>query len=622
MVFDPKLSAEFSFTKPSEAPTAIGAIESLFSFGASNIGKSSGSTGGSLTADEKFSIDLAEYVKNQPPSWKLDSKSMRDFIRTHPQHTSAMSSYAEELGVVTKPMVEIARDTGVDAFLKTPEGALTANMASKAGSEEEANAIILGGWQKQAELDAQIVAMEREKKAGDTQASVDNQRWDAIGEYQRDFTNGIISEVLSPVVSSVMNGNSYKLTPEEQAQLGVRYSEININNLPAVLQDARAMLVKQNSMTFSSKYGYTPAMPPKEWEDRVLGGLDSLIDVSKQIDSPQERASAIGALLESKAYEKLDAAGFGLAAYAMKNFPPELTTMLLTDADAMNTMGSILFTPDGAVATGETIRKGINDLSKKEAEDIMNTVLKTGAQDPTMFAVLKETQKKSGYGVVDGPTWKSILGKDTSWIKTNAEKDPNFRQEFADWAASDLSQTIEVIRRELGPSVELMFQNGKFTIIPTPEGMRLQEIGKALSYSGINLGDIAGIDIVKDSQRNLPEGLGVEDLNQKLASMGLVGSVGKEVMDAIIFQELGASPDSIKKGGSGSSGSSSSGSISTNLGIDFSKYETNYGLPPGFLEKTAQIESSGNPNAKNPTSSAGGLFQQIDANAKEWGVGR
>jgi hypothetical protein len=48
--------------------------------------------------------------------------------------------------------------------------------------------------------------------------------------------------------------------------------------------------------------------------------------------------------------------------------------------------------------------------------------------------------------------------------------------------------------------------------------------------------------------------------------------------------------------------------------------ESEAGLPPGFLNKVALIESGGNPSADNPTSSAGGLFQQIDSNAAAYGV--
>jgi hypothetical protein len=52
----------------------------------------------------------------------------------------------------------------------------------------------------------------------------------------------------------------------------------------------------------------------------------------------------------------------------------------------------------------------------------------------------------------------------------------------------------------------------------------------------------------------------------------------------------------------------------------FSAAEEQYGLPAGYLSRTAQIESGGDPNAKNPNSSAGGLFQIIDGTAAQYGV--
>jgi hypothetical protein len=55
-------------------------------------------------------------------------------------------------------------------------------------------------------------------------------------------------------------------------------------------------------------------------------------------------------------------------------------------------------------------------------------------------------------------------------------------------------------------------------------------------------------------------------------------------------------------------------------GVDFDAHEAKYGLPKGYLKRTAQIESAMNPNAKNPRSSAGGLFQFINATAKDYGL--
>lgn len=52
----------------------------------------------------------------------------------------------------------------------------------------------------------------------------------------------------------------------------------------------------------------------------------------------------------------------------------------------------------------------------------------------------------------------------------------------------------------------------------------------------------------------------------------------------------------------------------------FRATEERYGLPRGYLGRTAQIESGMRADARNPNSSAGGLFQFIDSTAKAYGL--
>lgn len=54
--------------------------------------------------------------------------------------------------------------------------------------------------------------------------------------------------------------------------------------------------------------------------------------------------------------------------------------------------------------------------------------------------------------------------------------------------------------------------------------------------------------------------------------------------------------------------------------VDFSQYENQYGLPSGYLQRTAQLESSMGKKMKNPDSSATGPFQFIDSTAKQYGL--
>jgi hypothetical protein len=52
----------------------------------------------------------------------------------------------------------------------------------------------------------------------------------------------------------------------------------------------------------------------------------------------------------------------------------------------------------------------------------------------------------------------------------------------------------------------------------------------------------------------------------------------------------------------------------------FAEKEAKHSLPQGYLARAAQIESNFNPSAKNPNSSAGGLFQFIDGTARQYGL--
>jgi hypothetical protein len=95
----------------------------------------------------------------------------------------------------------------------------------------------------------------------------------------------------------------------------------------------------------------------------------------------------------------------------------------------------------------------------------------------------------------------------------------------------------------------------------------------------------------------------------------------------ITTQTLGTGDDSLGGGqgddtlrGAGSQSTSTPTNIGDALGLDFTTLEAENGLPAGFLERTAFLESGGDPLAQNSESTAGGLFQFIDGTAKQYGV--
>ena len=56
------------------------------------------------------------------------------------------------------------------------------------------------------------------------------------------------------------------------------------------------------------------------------------------------------------------------------------------------------------------------------------------------------------------------------------------------------------------------------------------------------------------------------------------------------------------------------------LGEQFAQIEQQRGLPAGYLSRLAQVESGGDPNARNTKSSAKGMFQVIDSTARQYGL--
>jgi len=127
-------------------------------------------------------------------------------------------------------------------------------------------------------------------------------------------------------------------------------------------------------------------------------------------------------------------------------------------------------------------------------------------------------------------------------------------------------------------------------------------------------------------------GLGARtgDLLKAVDNMNLLLSVSERAeFRTIPLDNKGTEGDILEylfEGGEGVGGGGGTGELKgsagadTLAGVNFGEYESSYGLPTGYLGKVAMIESGGNPSAKNPNSSAGGLFQQIDSNAKAYGV--
>lgn len=618
MVFDPKLQSDFAFNRPSNgSPSLLGTIGGLVGdFMSVEKQLKSGNEGNKPTADERFAVDFQSYTESKGAAFQFDRKSLREFVFKYPQHGPKAVEHAKNLGVMVADPLEQTIDTGLETYAKDPEFIVAAAKASTL-PEEEREPYMLNYMATRAQEDAEIAKLDRDKKKLEAEGSLNGKRWDVLGNRQRQFADNITSTVLQPILKDVLNGTPVELTPEEQAQLGVRYNRVDMNNIGAVLNDTRTFLVNKNNEAYYNSYGEDLGMPPKEWEDRVLAGVDAMIDLSESFDTPQERMTAINALNESKATEKLDKAGLTVANHFLKTLPPELTIKLLTDAKVMGKYAELLVTEDGQIDP-EGIDENAASMSKADAKILAEETMKAigaGASSYDMFSVFKAVANRSGFGVVDGNSMSTLIGKSKEWMLDKANNDPKARAGMQDWFLSDINQTVTAIKRELPPGVSLSYQGGRYILVQ--ESTTLPSDMQISGFGGVKM------SAPEFAANSLPKGLKVEDLNQKLASLKLLGGLGQEVVDTVVNQELQPNGPAQGQGGGsrgGGNNTQSNGPIATKLGIDFGSIEGEYGLPQGFLERTAYIESRGNPNAKNPNSTAGGLFQQLDSNAKSYGV--
>lgn len=596
MVFDPKLQSDAAFIRPTEQPNALVSVANLFG---DLMSGSKQTQPRQPSADERFASDLSEFMKNQPATAKLDRKLGRQFIQRYPQHTGQMASWMKEIGIT--PMddpTQQAIEGGLTKYSSDPRF-IAAGAAATNLPEAEREPFMLKTMESLAQEEAQLKVLEQDATRLTAEGTLKNKQWEAIATTQKTFSDNVVSSVLGPIFQSVKNGQAYSLTPEEKATLGVRFDTIDIKNMPMVLMETRNFLSKNFSDHYRNQFGTDGGLPPKEVEERVLASVDTLIKVTEQFDSPQEVANALDALTQTKVWEKAEASGINGTLYLLRTLPPELTVSLRTDAKFSELVGNFILDQNGNSKTPTDISKAIDAGSTNDADELARRLATYGPINKELFEAQKAALSRSGKDLVDWTTFNKIIATGSSWMGKEADNDPEFKQKTQDWFMSDINKHTALIRRNLPPGVELSYQNGRYTAIQTP-----------VLPSGITFGGKTPIEIANE---RLPKGVTIDDLNSKLAALKTFKGFGQEVVDAVIEQELGTAV----RGGAGQG--EVKGSAGEDL-LDFGAYEKEYGLPAGYLAKTAQIESGGSPKAKNPNSSAGGLFQQIDSNAKAYGV--
>ena len=613
MVFAPKLSEGVAFNQPVQAPNAMEAIAGLFSFGVDTL-KAKGDAP-KPTEDEKFAMAVKEFEAGKGATFNWDRKGMREFIFKYPQFTDQAKTYAENLGVMTTSPQEVARDAANDWF-STPEGMLAVAQSSNM-PEEQQEVFLSEAVTKAKQQEAKLAELERNNAIYAAEGTLVTRQWDALKPGAKDMVDNTVSAILNPIIGDVMNGLTVEIPPELQAQLGIRYDKVDMNNLNAVLTDTKLFLERQVRGSFNTNFGQD-ALPADDWNKQVFASLDGLMKIGEAVKDPVARAATQKALIDSEMYKKLDENGVAIVVRLAEVLPPENLDRLIGDMAQFDEAFSKAIAGGGSVFGTAGIQQAVQDGSKSDAESIANDAIQTFEHGivPEFFTAFKEAQKRAGYNVVDGESFKKITGDNIPEINKLVATNPDFRMEFGDFLTSDIQQTISTVRSNLPSEISLVVNSkGQFSFVYTGTGTT----SRAEAAMG---SDAFAAAEIKKAEAALPEDLNLRVLNEKIATLGLMGEFGKEIQGAvgILNTEPKSKTKESTRGGQPPRGRGRGRNVGAELGIDFEGYETEAGLPQGYLNTMAIIESDGDPTAKNDNSSAGGLFQQIDANAAAYGV--
>jgi hypothetical protein len=283
----------------------------------------------------------------------------------------------------------------------------------------------------------------------------------------------------------------------------------------------------------------------------------------------------------------------------------QASTKELTDA-------RYAFTELVAVMSGQSkLAVTYEEVEQKQKDEEISKALLGAYQAHT------ELQRTEGPTRWNRAAWKQNFEVPAEAIARRAAVDKDFALRTSQFLSSDIMMDLGNLRDAAsanGVNISIS-ENGQVVVSATNQAPPLSGTSVGVARRPITPGDKLN-SFVTDKKAL------IDDINYKMTVLGRLGETGSSTMD-ILRAEV---PGSTVRAGQGNdelgggSGSDTLNSIGASLGLDFSTLEAENGLPPGYLERTAFIESRGDPSAKNPNSSAGGLFQFIDSTAKQYGV--
>jgi hypothetical protein len=164
----------------------------------------------------------------------------------------------------------------------------------------------------------------------------------------------------------------------------------------------------------------------------------------------------------------------------------------------------------------------------------------------------------------------------------------------------DPNSTPEQIRRKREAIAKLMPQFGKARYVGEGIGQLAYGIGSGMQERALDKQEAAGTAAAGDIYSGI-----LNRVSSRAPSGGSTYSATAPSAPPSASQGLADDVMSV---------------LGKDAASQFGGIESQYSLPPGYLDRTYEIESGRNPNARNPNSSAGGGFQFIDSTAKAYGL--
>ena len=644
------LNASVTPVRPVEQPSAIGAVADLL--------KGSGffdrKEAVKPTEGESYEADWNSFLSEEKRVLQPGDPGYGDWLRTtsikfvskKPQYAGKVKSTLEAQGIAIPVDPETsqqdARQALYTTWLSSPVGMSAEANARRTAEDKNGtfNPKVFEGemtkaFAKHITVQADLAQQETDVKTAEGRKTLGQTYWNK-GKYFAD--EAILGQVnvLADLVEDVRDGSAM-ITPEMSAVLGLPAGKVTTENFSTLLNKYRPVLIQSliantaNTLASSGNVDISileENPPSAEWITAVMGPIDEVIKAGQNFDSAAEVLKNMQDIDLLNAFESLTPTERATIS-VIQLMPNEVKSRiyeLTNELDWKNVVNktALMFTAENPP---EVIIKDVSSMSTTDANNA--ALVAAGALDTggtkgptlrssvlTLFAGSNRVDPSQDLGI---ETF-SALSKNSAGINQEAAMDPAFKAAVVDNVLADINKSFKKYGNFLKGQSNIAYtvdDKGNVSIVPSVVGD---------PEMGVDFNTMQTLETVAEQLNNSEVAL---TFTRKLAELDKLGAVGAEIKETFLtvnglnikagetIPVSGAGQDVVK----GSAGNDTIvNNIGNALGLDFTTLEAENGLPQGYLERTAFLESGGDPLAQNPKSSAGGLFQFIDSTAKQYGV--